>query len=174
MDRFEFSQSLHPELGFSLKMNLQRFSEKFNLYFEGTCGQINTQATASFTYGFRKDIHDISINYTYIKLVIPVSYSIQTGRLRPDFVCGMNTTWPISPDIDRVITVEGESSYDPVYSTPQVNKWYLGGMARAGVSYHFQNNEVIFLHLGYEFTTGMTSEYGADVNSSFVMAGYYF
>jgi hypothetical protein len=47
-------------------------------------------------------------------------------------------------------------------------------MARAGVSYHFQNNEVIFLHLGYEFTTGMTSEYGADVNSSFVMAGYYF
>ncbi len=54
------------------------------------------------------------------------------------------------------------------------NKWYMGGMVRAGAGYHFPDNDVLFLHLGFEFTAGMTSEYGTDVNSFFIMAGYYF
>jgi len=50
----------------------------------------------------------------------------------------------------------------------------MGGMVRAGAGYHFPDNDVLFLHLGFEFTAGMTSEYGTDVNSFFIMAGYYF
>jgi hypothetical protein len=141
---------------------------------EGMFGHFSTTGKDVFTYGFKTEYHTVYLDYDFLKMMLPFSYSFPTGRLRPDFIFGGGIILTINPDIQRTIEVEGEASYETAYEMPRINEWYASIFGRIGSSYHFNKRMYLFLNAGYEISSGMSLEYATYMKSFSIHSGFYF
>ncbi len=174
LDEFVFNNDQYPVFGLSISLNPQRFSDNFFVHLEAILGHFSTVGKDDFTYYYKTEYHTVYLDYDFLKMMLPVSYSIPTGRLRPDFVVGGGMIRTFNPDVNRTIEVVGESSYEIEHEMPRINKWYASIFARIGASYHFNKRNYLFLNAGCEISSGMSLEYATYMNSFSIHSGFYF
>jgi hypothetical protein len=174
LDEFVFEDDSYPAFGIAISLNPQRFSDNFSVQLEALMGHFSTTGMDKFRYGLKTEYHSIYLDYDFLKMMIPVSYSFPTGKLKPDILFGGGLIRTFNPDVNRTIEIEGESYYTVNYEMPRVNEWYASVFARIGASYHFNKRMCLFLNAGYEFSSGMSLEYATYMKSFSIHSGFYF
>lgn len=175
LQSFKFKKAFYPVFGLSVSLNAPRSSEKIFLHLEGTYSQIFTSAFKTFDYYFNNEYHHITIDYSVIKVAMPVSYTFSTGKLRPDVMLGGGMIWTKKPKVNLTIDLDNNGSYIIIaFEKPRIDKWFACGFIRAGVSYHFDKRRSLFLNLGYEISSGLSLEYATYLNSFTIHTGFYF
>jgi hypothetical protein len=174
LDEFVFEDDRYPAFGIGISLNPQRFSDNFYIQLEALIGHFSTTGMDKFRYGLKTEYHSIYLEYDFLKMMIPVSYSFPTGKIRPDILFGGGLIRTFNPDVKRTIEIEGEAYYTVNYEMPRINEWYASIFARIGASYHFNKRMQLFLNAGYEFSSGMSLEYATYMKSFSIHSGFYF
>lgn len=175
-DDFDYENDQYPVFGISLSLNAPRSSESIFLQLEGVYGQFSTSTYKAYIFGgFRKEYHTMTIDFSFIKMLIPLRYSFPTGRLRPEVMLGGGFMRTFNPVVTQNIEVEyGGVIFDNEYAKPEVDPWFGCGFVRAGLSYNFNKRRSLFLNIGYEMSAGWTNMYGSYMKSFNIQGGFYF